>query len=108
MGTGTSDKIETIYKYKDGNATMRYGFDTYTEEEKNILKSDDHCLGYFYDFNEFTSKEDCFDSVILPSSKKAGLSVDILNLILDGTSKNIKSCYIFNKDVITNDYLNDK
>ena len=98
-------KVEKTYNCKDGTATMRFGFDTYTEEEIEILQSDEHCLAYFYGLNEFTTKEDCFNSVILPSSKKVGLSCGYFEFDIkfsDGTSKNLKSCNIFNKDIITN------
>ena len=112
MVTGASStKIETIYNCKDGTATMRFGFDTYTEEEIEILQRDEHCLGYFYGLNEFTTKEDFFNSVILPSSKKVRLSCGYFEFDIkfsDGTSKNLKSCNIFNKDIITNSHLDDK
>lgn len=106
-----SSKIEMTYFCKDGTASTRFGFDTYTDEEIKILKSKNHCMSYFYGYNTFASKEECFNSEILPSSKKVGLSCGYYEFNIkfsDGTSKNIKSCNIFNKDVITNGHLDDK
>ena len=107
----SNSKVEMVYSCEDGTATMRFGFDTYTNEEIEILQSDNHCLSYFYGINEFTSKEDCFNSVLLPSSKNVGLSCGYFEFNIkytDGTSENIKSCSIFNKDVITSSHLDDK
>lgn len=104
-------KIEMIYNCKDGTWAFRFGFDTYTDEEIEILQSENHCMSYFYGLNEFTSKEECFNSEILPSSKKAGLSCGYFEFNIkysDGTSQTIKSCNIFNKDIITNNHLDDK
>lgn len=110
VGVGES-KTEMIFNCPDGTGTMRFGFDTYTSEEEKILKSDNHCLRYFYKLNAFDSKEDCFDSDILPSSKKVGLSCGYFAVNVkysDGTSETIESCNIFNKDIINSNHLDDK
>lgn len=111
FGAGTSMKMEMTYTCKDGTASMKFGFDTYTDEEKEILGSENHCLRYIYGMNEFTSKEECFNSELLPSSKKVGLSCGYFEFNIkysDGTSENFKTCNLFNKDVITNGHLDDK
>lgn len=111
MGAGSNMKMEMTYTCKDGTASMKFGFDTYTDEEKEILRSENHCMRYIYGINDFTTKEECFNSVILPSSKNVGLSCGYFEFNIkysDGTSENFKSCNIFNKDVITNGHLDDK
>lgn len=53
------------YNCKDGNATYLFGYDTYTNEEIKVLKSDNHCLRFIYNdylYNSSTSKENCFNS----------------------------------------------
>ena len=110
--TGAANsKQEMTFECADGTGTMRFGYDTYTNEEEEILKSDNHCMSYFYGLNEFNSKEDCFNGEILPSSKKVGLSCGYYEVSIkysDGTSQTIKSCNIFNKDIINSKHLDDK
>ena len=112
-GPSTISIMKALLNYDciDGKATVKFGFDTYTNEEIKILQSENHCMSYFYGFNEFTSKEECFNSVLLPSSEKLGLTCGYFEFNIkysDGTSENIKSCNIFNKDVITSARLDDK
>lgn len=106
-----NSKTEMTYDCKDGTGTFKFGFDTYTDEEIEILQSENHCLSYFYGLNNFTSKEECFNSELLPSSKKVGLSCGYFEFNIkysDDTSQTIKSCNVFNKDIITNNHLDDK
>ena len=77
----------------------------------DILLSENHCMNYFYGFNDFTTKEECFNAVILPSSEEVGLSCGYFEFNIkysDGTSESIKTCNIFNKDILSNNYLDDK
>ena len=41
-----------VYTCRDGTASMRFGFDTYTSEELEVLNDDNHCLSYFYSFQD--------------------------------------------------------
>ncbi len=110
-GIPSSMKTLTDYTCKDGSFSLKFGFDTYTDDEIEILKGGNHCLSYFYGFNQFTSKEKCYNALILPSSEKSGLSCGYFEFTIkftDGTSVSIKTCDIFNKDVITNGHLDDK
>ena len=107
----SSLKTITDYSCKDGSFSLKYGFDTYTDDEIEIFKGRNHCLSYFYGFNEFSSKEKCYNALILPSSEKVGLSCGYFEFTIkftDNTSVSIKTCDIFNKDVITNGHLDDK
>ena len=73
-----------VYTCRDGTASMRFGFDKYTSEELEVLNDDNHCLSYFYSFqDEEPAKEDCFEAVILNHLKMQVLHVDIMNSILN-------------------------
>ena len=62
------------YDCPDGKVTTKFGYDTYTEEEIDILQSDEHCLDYLYNYRTFSSKQECYDSLLLPSSINLGLT----------------------------------
>ena len=36
------------YECIDGSFIFHYGYDTFTDEEINLLKSDNYCLRYIY------------------------------------------------------------
>ena len=99
------------YECIDGNFIFNYGYDIFTDEEITLLKSDNHCLRYNYNQDIFTSKEDCYNSVLLQSSKDEGLSCGYFEYNLkysDGSSETIKSCGIFNKELINYNQLDQK
>ena len=104
------DDVKHIQKYKckDGDLTIKYGYDEYTDEEMKILKSENYCLKYFYDYlydgiyqEKVISEETCFNADILESSKQAGLECGFFEYqfqFLDGSSKKISSCYVYDKN----------
>ena len=99
------DSIRTSMTYDcpDGKVTTQFGYDTYTEEEIDILKSDEHCLDYLYNYRTFSSKQECYDSLLLPSSINLGLTCGYYKYSIkysDGSNYEIESCGIFNKDLL--------
>ena len=102
---GNSQSVELSqlkyeYNCKDGNATLLYGYDTYTDDEINVLKSENHCLKYMNNKNYSVSKEDCFKSVLTQNAKDAGHTCGFFELSVqyyDNTVDNIKTCHMFNK-----------
>ena len=104
-------KLRLIYECIDGKSINEFGYDTYTSEDIEILQSDEHCLNYIYNNRIFSSKEECYDSVLLPSSKDVGLSCGYFKYTLkysDGSSDEIESCGIFNRDLIKQKNIDDK
>jgi len=104
-------KMNLDYECADGSFTFLYGYDTFTSEEIDILKSDNHCLRYIYNQDIFSSKEDCYDSVLLQSSKDQGLSCGYFEYNFkysDGSTDTIKSCGIFNQDLVNYNQLDQK
>ena len=104
-------KLRMTYECADGQAISEFGYDTYTQEEIDILQSDEHCLNYVYGFSIFSSKQECYDSVLLPSSIKVGLSCGYYKYKIkysDGSTFELESCGIFNRDSIKQQNLDDK
>lgn len=107
-------KIKIDYYCKDGNATSLFGYDTYTNEEINVLQSDNHCLRFIYSdilYNSYATKENCFNSVLTQSSINVGLTCGFFEFTIiysDRTRDSIKTCNIFNKELINYGKLDDK
>jgi len=107
-------KMKMDYNCKDGNATYLFGYDTYTNEEIKVLKSDNHCLRFIYNdylYNSSTSKENCFNSDLTQSSLNVGLTCGYFEFTIiysDKTRDNIQTCNIFNKELIDYGKLDEK
>ena len=104
-------KMRMAYECANGKILFEFGYDKYTQEDIEILQSDEHCLDYMYGYRMFTSKQECYDSVLLRSSIEAGLSCGYFKYTLkysDGTTLNIESCGIFNRDLINQQNLDNK
>ena len=97
------------YKCKNNKElTIKYGYDTYTDEDISILKSEKNCLNYFYSYmengiyeNEAISEENCFTADLLQSSKDAGIECGYFEYqfkYYDGSSNSISSCYLYDKN----------
>ena len=98
-----SIKMTMTYDCVDGKVTTKIGYDTYTEEEIDIFQSDEHCLDYSLGYRSFSSKQECYDSLLLPSSIKVGLTCGYYKYSIkysDGSNYEIESCGIFNKDLL--------
>ena len=107
-------KMYQNYKCKDGELSIYYGYDTYTNEEQNILKSEKHCLYYFYGYalrphdymDNLPTQEDCFKANMLQSSKDSGLKCSYFNFTfkdLDGNLIPYSTCYFYIPGSITFD-----
>lgn len=73
---GLRGKAEIICN--DDKASLSVGYNPYTTEEKNILKSEEYCLydiyNTFSNLDEYTTKSiKCEDLSVLPNSKANGL-----------------------------------
>ena len=100
------------YQCKDGDFDIPYGYETYTSQDKSILKSNQQCLRYFhsyvidYDYmDKMPSKEQCFNADLLESSKNIGIKCGFYEFTIryvSGNSGNFKSCYVFDTDIIKN------
>jgi hypothetical protein len=105
------EELKVIYNYKckDGELSFRYGYDTYTEEEIKILRSEKHCLVYsnsyitYYDYlDRMPSKEDCFNADLLQSTKDTGISCGFIEIHLNfqsGKKLNFNTCNLFNPEM---------
>ena len=74
-GTSIEQKSKTNVNCNNGELTINFGYDTYTENEQNIFKNENYCLNknslkrnnYNYDVGK------CEEGLLLESSKSAGL-----------------------------------
>mgnify|MGYP006873135660 CR=1 FL=1 len=106
-----SIKMRMTYDCADGQLITEFGYDTYTQEEIDILQSEEHCLDYTYGYRLFSSKQECYDSLLLPSSVEAGLSCGYYKYSIkysDGSTYELESCGIFNKDSISQQNLDEQ
>jgi len=104
-------KTKIEYNCKDGNLTILYGYDTYTDDEIKVFQSGNHCLKYIYEQNFSTTQENCFNSVLTQNAKDAGLTCGFFEFNIkytDNTVDNIKTCNIFNKDVANYGNIDEK
>ena len=78
---------------------MEYKLDTeFTDDEKKILESENHCLNYtMQSFEDMTKTFDCKKGELLQSSKDVGIecgefAITLKNITTEGT---IKTCMVF-------------
>ena len=88
----------------NGEFTINFGYDTYTENEQNILKNENHCLNKKSlkekDFNYDVGK--CEEGLLINSSKSLGLECGyfLYNIKINSEiSLTYKTCDIFNLDM---------
>ena len=91
-------------KCKDGDLYIEINKDDYSNEEKENFKSENHCLRFFYSGKEEEITEDiCYNSEVVTAKEGSGISCGFyeftLNLV-NGTSKQFKTCYLFNDDIV--------
>ena len=103
------NKLLQSYECKDGNFEVYYGYDTYTNEDQRILKSEKHCLYHFYGYtirpysfmDNLPTQEDCFKAEMLQSSKDSGLKCSYFNFTFkdfNGNPKPFSTCYFYSLD----------
>ena len=101
------EKVKINFNCNNGELTINYGYDTYTEDEQNILKDENHCLNkhslkqmdYDYDVGK------CEEGLLLESSKSAGLECGyfLYNIKINSEKSLIyKTCDLFNIDMFSN------
>lgn len=95
--------IQEIYNCSDGTQILSFNSSTYSKEDENIIKSNNHCFKYSNrDLN--VTKETCYSADLTKPSIDAGLTCGYYEFDLkfkDESSDKFSSCYIFNDDIIT-------
>lgn len=104
-------KYKQEYLCKDGSFEISYGYEEYSDSDKEKLLSEKHCLKYFYSYlnlySEETknpSKEDCFNADLLDSSKNSGIQCSYYEFNLKyitGDNEIYKTCYLYDPDIKT-------
>lgn len=94
-----------IYKYKceKNEYQVDSSFLYFSESEKTILKSKDHCLyhQYHYDMNKpvDATEDQCNNGKLLQSTEKEGIQCALYDISVG--NKNAKTCLLFNNDLST-------
>ena len=103
LGEISSIKIDSIVECSDGD--FEYKLDTeFTEDEKKILESENHCLNYtMSSFEDVTKKFDCQKGELLQSSKDASIECGNLAITLKGgaTETTFKTCMPFPYELLS-------
>ena len=103
LGEISSIKIDSIVECSDGD--FEYKLDTeFTEDEKKILESENHCLNYtMSSFEDMTKTFDCQKGELLQSSKDAGIECGNLAITLKGgaTEATFKTCMPFPYELLS-------
>lgn len=97
--------------YKCKNITFPEFTRTYTNDEKNILGDDRHCINLYRDsasgkINEI-QKQDCDNALFLDITKEYGIGCGFYDftVIFKNTSvTHIKTCYFYNPDWFKNEF----
>jgi len=105
------DNLFAEYECRDGTVN----FNQFTEEEINILKSENYCLNYFIQGlteQKSVSLETCFKANLLSSTKSYNIECGYYSFDIfynDGSQKNIKTCYFFDKEksTIVDEYIRE-
>ena len=115
---GIEFKTLTRIDCQNGQYEIKYGYEEYNSEDKEIFHSDKHCLRYFYSFlldsdfkEKYPTNNDCYNADLLKTSKDAGLKCGYSEFNLkyeSGKSEVYKTCYIYNPDIINSKAFDDK
>ena len=101
--SSSSNKIDSIVECSDGD--LEYKLDTeFTEDEKKILESENHCLNYtMSSFFDMSKKFECKKGELLQSSKDAGITCGDLAITLKGgaTETTFKTCMPFPYELLS-------
>ena len=88
---------------KDKTTFLNFDYNEFTDEEKIILNSYNHCLYYYFLPYDNLEKKDCFNSELLQSSKDKEIKCGYYNFIItirNGGTENFQTCYFFNPDFL--------
>jgi len=99
-------------KCKEGNINWSLEDQTYSEDDKKLLKSDDYCLNYHNKVinSQTITKENCLNAKIMSSSEKEGVECAFyeITIITDGIGeKTIKTCHLLNPDIIDSSLIDE-
>ena len=100
-------------KCKEGNINWSLEEQTYSEDDKKLLKSDDYCLNYHnkvIQSQTIITKENCLNAKIMSSSEKEGVECAFyeITIITDGIGeKTIKTCHLLNPDIIDSSLIDE-
>lgn len=105
---------EFIYECKEGKATVTSKLYSFTDQEKQILQKENHCLTYLYKlFGEppYTPTEkDCSEAVLTQQAKNEGITCGFYEFVYVPKNKNEgkkdltkKTCYLLNPNAINNE-----
>lgn len=107
------DNYEYIYECKDGKATVTNKLYSFTDQEKQILQKENHCLTYLYKLfaEQYTpTKKDCSEAVLTEQAKKEGITCAFYEFVYVPKNKNEgkedltkKACYLLNPNAINNE-----
>ena len=88
----------------DGDLSMVYNLNDFTEEEKARFKSDNLCMRFFYNSTEkVTDENTCYDSIVATANEDSAISCGYYEYTLyfvNGTSEKLKTCLLFNDDMV--------
>ena len=106
------------YDCQDGKTEINYGYEEYNSADEEKLKSNKHCLRYFYsyaiDYNfkeKFPTNNDCYNADLLPTSEDAGLKCGYgeFNLkYISGNSEVYRTCYFYDSNAIKTKTFDDQ
>ena len=111
--SSANENYKYIYECKDGKATVTNIY-SFTDQEKQILQKDNHCLSYLYKlFGEqpYTpTKKDCNEAILTEQAKSEGITCGFYEFVYVLKNKNDgkenltkKSCYLLNPNAINNE-----
>ena len=91
---------------QDEDLIMKYNESDYTEKEKARFKSDNLCMRFFYNSTEKVIDENtCYDSIVATANEDSAISCGYYEYtlyFLNGTSEKLKTCLLFNDDMVKN------
>lgn len=92
-------KMKNTISCKDAEVNINIGYEEYSEEEKNIFKSEDYCLNYYIEdmSTGFQGKHDCKNGKVLDSSKSMGFECGNMEIKvkIQGQSQKFKTCFLY-------------
>lgn len=106
------------YDCQDGKTEINYGYEEYNSADEEKLKSNKHCLRYFYSYSldydykeKFPTNNDCYNADLLPTSEDAGLKCGYGEFTLkyiSGKSEVYRTCYFYDSNAIKTKTFDDQ
>jgi hypothetical protein len=98
-----------IYECKNGNANITNEIYIFSESEKEILNSENHCLAHMFEYikDPKKTKKECSDALLTEQAKKEGITCALYEFAYTLRNRKNKmtrnSCYLLNPDSINNE-----